>query len=204
MQLVHRIILSAALASSSAITLAATTVYTSQAPFLAQLAPGAYTETFDGLSNTAVPPSTFSSGAFAYSISAPDGLYASGQFLGTNYPTQSLTITFTSGNVFAVGANFYATNVSDAFQPTSMTLTLSDNTTVSYTPTSTATYRGFTSTAKLTSLTISAPGTSLYAGLDNLTVGALPITAAVPEPSSMALMTVFGLMGLGIARKRQR
>ncbi|HEY1092330.1 MAG TPA: PEP-CTERM sorting domain-containing protein [Burkholderiaceae bacterium] len=190
------------LASAFALTLlsvaahAATTTYTSSASFLAQVAPGAYTENF----NAAVDPGgLFSSGGFSYAISSPGELYFSGDFVGTNQIDSALTVSFTGGNVFAVGANFFATNISDEFQAVSLTLTLSDGTVTSFTPTSLSdSYRGFVSNLAITSLTISAPGQSLYAGLDNLTVGAV---SPVPEPASWALMGL-GVAGLLATRRR--
>jgi hypothetical protein len=188
------------LAALAAPSFAATTVYTSSASFMANVAPGAYTESFDGLPQAA--PDSFAGGAFAYTISAADGLYGSGEFIGTSLPDQALTITFTSGNVSAVGGNFYATNISDAFQAVSITLTLSDATTVTFTPSSVLdSFRGFTSTLTISSLTISAPGAGLYAGLDNLTVGLA--AAPVPEPAS-ALLLALGAAGLLVARRTRR
>ena len=192
----HRFLLAVGLAALSASPFAATTVYSSSASFMANVAPGSYTESFNDLPSS--PPTTFASGAFSYTVSAPGGLYGSGEFLGTNLPNQALTITFAGGNVTAVGGNFYSSNISDAFQSVAVTLTLSDSTSVTFTPTSvTDSYRGFTSTLAITSLTMSAPGVSLYAGLDNLTVG----VTAVPEPASWALMGL-GVAGLLAARRR--
>ena len=197
MRIAHRFVLALGLAALSASSFAVTTVYTSSAAFMANLNPGSYTENFDGLPSS--PPTSFAGGAFSYSVSAPSGLYGSGEFLGTNLPNEALTITFTSGNVTAVGGNFYATNISDAFQSASVTLTLSDSTTVTYTPTSVAdSFRGFTSNVTITSMTMGAPGVSLYAGIDNLTVG----VTAVPEPASVLLMAL-GVVGLLVARHRK-
>lgn len=196
MQAAQRFVSAVALTVLSASSFAATTVYTSSASFLANVAAGAYTETFTGLSVT--PPSVFTNGTFSFSVSAPSGLYGSGDFLGTNQVNEALTVNFTSGNVTAVGGNFYATNISDAFQAVSMTVTLNDGTSSTFTPTSAAdSYRGFTSTAFITSLVISAPGGSLYSGVDNLTVG----VAAVPEPASWLMMGL-GVAGLLVARRR--
>ena len=197
MQTAQRLVLALGLAALSASSFAATTVYTSSASFLTHVAPGAYTETFNGLPST--PPESFASLAFAYTVSAPGGLYGSGEFLGANQPDEALTVTFTSGNVTAVGGNFYATNISDTFQAVAITLTLSDSTTVTFTPTSAAdSYRGFASTLTITSLTIASPGVSLYGGLDNLTVG----VSAVPEPAS-ALLMALGVAGLLVAGRRR-
>lgn len=199
MQRAHRLLSIAVLTCLSASAFAATT-YTTSASFMAQVASGAYSENFN--SWVTDPPAgalVFSSGGFSYSAFATDDLYLSAGYLGTSQINQALTLTFTSGNVTAVGANFFATNISDAFQAVSVTLTLSDGTVSTFTPTSMADgFRGFTSSTPITSLTFSAPGQSLYASLDNLTVG----VAAVPEPANWAL-TALGLAGVIAARRRK-
>ena len=200
MQTALRFLLVAVLALLSASSYAAV-VYNTSASFLAHVAPGSYTNTFTGLSSPPLgSPALFSGNGFAYSASSPGDIYLEGGFLGTNLPNFPLTINFTSGNVFAIGANFYATNLSDAFQAVSMSITLSDGTTETFTPTSLAnSYRGFVSNVAITSLVLLAPGVSLYAGLDNLTVGRAAL--AVPEPATWLLVGL-GLVGLLVARRR--
>lgn len=197
MQLANRLVSAFALTLLSASAFAATTTYTSSAAFLPQVAPGAYTEAFTGLINPA--SGSFSSGGFSYNISAPNDVYVNGDFIGTNQENDPLTLTFTSGNVTALGGNFYASNFNDAFQSTLITLTLSDGTIESFTPTSVSdSYRGFTSSGVITSLVISGAGLNRYAGLDNLTVGTV---SSVPEPTSLAMFGL-GLAGLLAARRR--
>jgi hypothetical protein len=201
MPFARHLLSAAALCLMSVSATAATTVYTTSASFLAQVAPGAYTETFTALSNPPPGPATFSSGGFAYTAFAPGDLYLAGGFLGTSQISEALKITFTSGNVTAVGANFYSTNISDAFQAVSVTLTLNDGTLQTFTPTSVATsFRGFVSTVPITMLTMSAPGAALYAGMDNVTVGR---AALVPEPASWLLLGL-GLGGVGLLAARRR
>ena len=194
----HRLLTVAVLTYLSASAFAATT-YTSSAAFLAQVAPGSYTENFNGWVTD--PPTgslAFSGGGFSYSAFAPSDLYLTAGFLGTSQINEPLTLTFTGGNVTAIGANFFATNINDALQSVAVTVTLSDGTVASLTPTSMSdSYRGFTSNTAITSLTIGAPGQSLYANLDNLTVG----ITAVPEPANWALMGL-GLAGVIAARRR--
>jgi hypothetical protein len=199
MQPAYRVLPALALACLSASSFAVTTTYTSSAAFLAQVTAGAYSESFDGLANPPAGPVSFGGGSFAYSAFATSDIYLAGGFLGTNQINEALTINFTSGNVTAVGANFYTTDISDAFQAVSVTVTLSDGTVQTFTPSDIASsYRGFVSTLPISSLVISAPGQALYAGLDNLTVG----VAAVPEPAHWLLMSL-GVAGLLIVRRRQ-
>jgi hypothetical protein len=202
MQPVHRFMSAAALALVCTSSFATTSTYTTSASFMGHVAAGAYTESFNALTELPLGAVDFSGAGFTYSVSSPFDLYASGEFLGTSSANQALTITFTSGNVSAVGANFYATDDLNAFQAVSLTLTLSDGTTTSFTPSSVLdSYRGFSSDLTITSLVVSGPGAALYAGIDNLTVGVG--VNPVPEPSSWLLMGL-GLAGLLAARRRAK
>lgn len=196
----HRFVSVAALTLLSASSFAATTTYTSAASFLSQVVPGSYLENFDGFDDAG--PAIFSGGGFSYAVSAASGIYGSGDFIGSNQPYEVVTISFTSGNVTAVGGNFFAVDNIDDFYANPVTLTLSDATTVTFTPSSRLdSYRGFTSDAVITSLTLTMPTvafTSRYPSLDNLTVG---VAVPVPEPSSWLLMGL-GIAGLAAARRR--
>jgi len=196
-----RILSAAALTLLSASAFATTTVYTSASTFLAAVAPGAYFQNFDGLDDPAPGAAAFSGGGFSYTAFAPQDLYVGGGFLGTSQISEALTLTFTSGNVTAIGGNFFISDYNDNFQSVSVTLNLNDGTSVTWTPTTFAdSYRAFTSDVAILSLTMSGPGPSLYASIDNLTVGA----AAVPEPGTWALMGL-GLAGLAtLARRRNK
>lgn len=176
---------------------ASPTTYVSRSDFLTHLAPSSYTESFDGLGNGPSGPQTFGTGAYAFTAFAPSDLYLAGGFLGTSQINEALTVTFGAG-VRAFGADFFTVDLTDTFQPVLVTLTLSDGSTTSFTPTSLAdSFRGFVSTVDISSFTVSGPGNSLYASLDNLTVG-----SAVPEPSSFALAAL-GIAGLLFATRRR-
>lgn len=201
MKSVFRLLPAATLALLSLPALATSVVYTNSVAFLADVAPGQYTENFDGLLSPPSGPFGFSGGAFNYSASAPSDLYLEGGFLGAAKDNEALTITFAGGNVRAIGANFFATDFFDAFQSVSLTLTLSDGTVETFTPgTQTDSYRGFISDIAITSLVISGPGADHYAGLDNLTVGGVP-GGQVPEPAAWSLVGL-ALAGLLVTRRR--
>lgn len=201
MQSYHRFLSVVSLTLLSASSFAATTTYTSAASFLPQVTAGSYLENFNSFDDEG--PATFSSGGFSYAVSATSGIYGSGEFIGSNQPYEVVTISFTSGNVTAVGGNFFATDISDSFFANPVTLTLSDATTVTFTPSSLLdSYRGFTSDVVITSLTLTVPTVafnSRYPALDNLTVG----VAVVPEPSSWLLMGL-GVAGLAAVARRRR
>ena len=190
MKLVPIALAVATLAFSAAVS-AQTTTYTTAATFLANVAPGSYTEGFADPFFSGELSASFSGGAFAYTVSAPGGLYGNGSLIGTNLPNEILTVTFTGAAVTAVGGNFWATNISDAFQATPVTLRLSNGTTSVFTPASetAGSFRGFTSALAITSMTIASTA-AVYAGMGNLTVGAV---APIPEPGTWLLM------GLGVS-----
>lgn len=194
---VHRIATTLAAVAVVAQAHAGTTTYTDRSSFLTALAPGFYTETFIGSETT-----SFSGAGFGFTVAAPDGTYASGTDLGANQVEQALTITFTGHPVTAVGGNFYATDINPDFLPESLTVALSDGTTLVYTPTGKDTFRGFVTTSSISSLTVAfaAQGMGRYTTVDNLTVGTN--VALVPEPGQWALMAL-GLSGLALLKRRR-
>jgi hypothetical protein len=192
------------LAAAVAPALAVTNIYTTQASFLANVAPGAYTEAFTRTSFAFVPSATFSAGGFSYTATATGGgnaVYLSGSFLGNAFGNQSLTLTFGGGGVTAVGGDFFITNIDEEFLAAPVSVTLSDGTSATFTPSAAGTpYLGFTSTTPITSLVMRVAGTTRFNTIDNLTVG---LAAVVPEPGSYALMLA-GLFALGTFAKRRR
>ncbi len=171
-------------------------IYTNKGTFSQHIGNG-FTNTFTNQPST--PASSYASGGFSYTISAPGGLYSNGDFLGTNNANQNLTINFTGAAVTAIGGNFYATNINDVFQSVAMTILLSDGTSTTFTPNNANTFRGVTTNIAITSLVLSAAGANTFAGLDNFFVGVSD--AVVPEPASIALLGL-GLAGVVAMRRR--
>jgi hypothetical protein len=187
---------------------AQTTTYTTSADFLAAVQGASYTETFDGtLEAVSAVSYSFLQNGFGYTVTVPPPtfdtmpVYRNGIFIGNLTDGESLVFTFTTGNVTAVGGNFFLTNLTDNFVSSPITVTLNDGTTTTYTPTGVDTFLGFTSTVAITSLTLSVTNIATYNSVDNLIVGT---TSAAPEPGSLALvLPVMGAVGM-VIRKRQR
>ncbi len=180
---------------------AQTTTYTTPATFAPMVAAGSYFEDFnDELVFGGEPTANFAGGAFSYTVSAPGTtLYGEGSFIGTAGANLALVVTFTGAPVTAVGGSFYATNFSDQLQAVPITITLSNGSVTTFTPTSLVnSFRGFTTTSPITSLTLSPPGGGLYGGIDSLRVGSV-----VPEPGTMALWLA-GLAAVGGVAVRRR
>jgi hypothetical protein len=176
---------------------AATTIYTDSASFLAQTQPGGLFVDFTQADVDAGPSFTYEGGGFSVTFTAQTTVYRSGSIIGNNLPNETLTLTFGGTLPTALGGNFFVTNISDVLQAVPVTLTLSDGTTTTYTPSTVAgSYRGFVSTVPIVSLVMAAPGASLYNSVDNLTVA-----AAIPEPGTY-LMMALGLAGIAAARVR--
>jgi hypothetical protein len=187
------------------------TVYTSQAAFLAAINPGYYLESYNSFPLAQVPsPINFSQGPFAYNATstasggAPSSFFMAGTtgdvWLSTNVNTDVVSYNFTSGNITAAGGFFFGSDINGAFALTDVTLTPSGGTPVTITGAQTNSFLGFTSTVPFTTLTLTAsqtPGTR-WPTANDFIVG----IAAVPEPTSLALLGIPAVGGLIWRRRR--
>jgi hypothetical protein len=188
---------------------AQTTTYSSQASFLSNVLPGYYLETFDSLTANQVltSPLSFSANGFSYTAAAPSGFVpeapnGSDVWLTTFDSSDPITFTFTSGNVTAVGGDFFPTDANGDLTNGNITVQLNDGTSVSLTNPKDTTFTGFTSKQTITSLTVTSDGAS-WASANNFIVGVAG-TATTPEPGTTALLLSVGAVGLVALRRRRK
>ena len=191
----------------------AATLFTNSTAFVNNLQSGFYLENFEGLA-VASAPTTFSVNGFSYTTTAPgDTLYVnpatanSTKALSTDTAGAGIAINFTSGNVTAVGGNFFLSDFGANPVAGNLTINLSDGTSeiVSSVASSNLPFRGFTTTGStfITSLNLlpfTATAPFQFNTLDNLYVGqAQAQSTAVPEP-----FTIIGTLVGGTAALRMR
>ncbi len=189
-------------------------IYTDEASFTAAIEPGYYLEEFNKYAAWGPMASPISLGpvnGWQYDVSASYGnlwgLSTDGGdgALSTEWPDSLLTITPTgSQEVKAIGGWFFATDWDGNLMAATIRIELSDGTVEEYTSSTIAyDFRGFTSSVPITSLSVSVPGNphdvnyyGAYPTLDHVYVG-------VPEPATMSLLVLGGLVGL-IRRKGRK
>ena len=158
-------------------------VFTSRAALMAHVSPGYYEENFDSLGgfNSYGPVLSFSGNGFTYDAFAPFGLFGiavsgSDNALSTFAASDSVRLTFTSGNVTAVGGEFFNTDINGGFVPGAIVVTLNDGTT-QLVPRNyhNSLFRGFIARRGqfITSLEVFGQTNIFFATVNNLIVGQL-------------------------------
>lgn len=186
-----------ALASTGAL---AGDVHTSEASLLGAMAGGFSFNDFNTVADGPTDSLSYNMGAFSYEITTgavpSSGLYNEGGVISTESNFDSLIINFTSGNVYAIGANIWATD--PGFDPAGavMIIGLSDGTVEIFPSGGPDAFYGYTSDTAITSVAIRAVGLGLrYATMDNLYVGTTNNLIVVPLPS--AAWAGLGMLALG-------
>ena len=190
---------------------AASITYTDQSVFNAAVT-GQVTRNFAALNGYYPSPLDVSFSGYTISASANGmpGLFVGnpGGLFSTNTANEPLTFTFTGTLPTAVGGLFFTTDVNFNALSSTLTVSLNDGTFINLPAPSalnlTGAFAGFTSDVGITSLVVGGPfSTSLaFATVTSLYVASGP-SATVPEPST-ALMSVVGLLGLVVYRKRMK
>jgi hypothetical protein len=182
-----------------------------QAEFEGLVQPGSYLETFETFIQNTVQPNSlpFTGNGFTYTLDSP-GFDGDGFFVGNSGPPNGnwlsalsnqdpINASFTSGNVTAIGAEFFLIGSGLNETAGSFTIDLSDGTSQNVTTTvgNERAFVGFISTVPITSLSFAESAvTTATVALDNVHVG-----AAVPEPWHAGLVTALAALGFGVARR---
>jgi subtilisin-like proprotein convertase family protein len=148
--------------------------YTDRTTFLTHVAAGFFDNPFADAVPGDIPSVSYTNGGWAYTVTASsDDLFNDTGLISTNLASDAIVVTFTGTPVTAVGGNFWASDVSVAPTGTDITITLSDATTVTFTSTGPTDFRGFTTAAPITTITIDAPDTggNFWPTMDNLIIG---------------------------------
>lgn len=189
---------------------AGVTTFTSRSSFEASLPAGNYFNNFSAVPDALSSPVSSVTGtggtpSIGYTITAPTsglGVFPDSGFkaVGNWNQSQPMVITFNTDNVFSAGGDIWLSDINGNRLAGTITVNYSDGSSVSVPSTTTGSF-GFagitTDVSALSTMTIlnNAGG---YLNVSNLSVA----TAAVPEPSSIALAAV-GVAGV-IARCRRR
>lgn len=185
----------------------AATVYTNLASFLGALT-NSYTENFSSLTNTTsgstTAPQNFSGNGMSFSANTQPGandlwtiVNGGTKWLSVGGGSNSLVFSLTSGNITAVGGNFFLTDFPGSFVAGTINILFSDTTSTNWSPSSTADFIGFTFDTPVTSMTLSRAGNTDFATAGTITVG------QVPEPTTTALVLVAGSGLLWWSRRRR-
>lgn len=133
------------------------------------------TNSLGGLPNT--NPINLTVGTTSVSMGAPNGMYTTATFVGTNTATDVLTITLGPG-VYGFAANIYATDINDAVTTGDLTVTYSTGFSETRTVTAASEFFGYTSTTPITSVTIACANTVApfkWPTINNLSLATNPI-----------------------------
>ena len=138
------------------------------------------TITFDDL--TSVPannPTNFTMGTTNVSMSAPGGMYSSGDFLGTANPNNPITITF-NPPVYGVNATYFTTDINDNIISGNITITYSNGNVQSRTVTTNTDTFGYFDNNYISSIVLSSSTTvpNRYVSIKNLAIATNPTSCS--------------------------
>ncbi len=183
---------------------AAAITTTNSSYFNSQLAAGSFTTNISSLGQGLLPNTeTLSGNGFTYDVTSVlgGGLFGIPTGLTTNANGSTLRFDFTSGYVTAVGGDFFSTDATGALDGGSVTLVLSDGSTITINNSSLTSFAGFLSPGVFITRLNITPGAASYATAD-FTVGDVVTTnGSVPEPATFGLLGA-GLFAGGLLRKR--
>lgn len=165
--------------------------------------PTAVLNDFNTVADGFAPSVSYNFGAFAYEISATNGLFNNGGTISTNSPSDALLITFTSGDVRAFGGDWWGTDFDFNQIQAQITITLDDGTSETFNtnPNNGPRFGGYMSDSSILSISIAAnnsQGADAFPTMDNFRVAVVPL-----PPAAWAGLGMLGLIG-GVRAARRR
>jgi opacity protein-like surface antigen len=184
-------------------------VYENEASFEGVIAPGYYLNDFNNITIRGDRGTfeDFAGKGFAYTMTAPEnGLWGILQSptngaMSTGDSGDALIISFTSGNVTAVGGTFSLTDVDGKTVDGTVKVTvfLNNDTSETFEPFAAGSFRGFTSDGPMIiSLSFSSDTPATFPTLDNFYAG------RVPDGGTTLVLLGGALTGLGVLRRKFR
>lgn len=160
-------------------------IYTDRAAFLTRVEPGYFENPFTNVTvRTFGIGYRYRQGDLAYTLATDLLPIDGGGFLTytmsgviTTYDARAkIVVTFTGGEVTAVGGNFWATDADEAPIAMNVTIALSDGSSETFVASSRSDFRGLTSAVPITSVTVESgdsqsPAIFSWTTMDNLIVG---------------------------------
>jgi serine protease inhibitor len=127
----------------------------------------------------ATNPTIFTLGATTINMSAPGGMYSSGDFIGTTNPNNPITITF-NPPVYGVSANYFTTDIADNIIPGNVTLTYSNGHVESRTVTTDTDTFGYFDNNFISSIVFSSTTNvpNRYVSIKNLAIATNPTSCS--------------------------
>ncbi len=151
-------------------------------------------ENFGGFDGFYASGLTGGTGASAWTATASGGLYASGGIMSTNYGAAALTFTFSDPTVFAIGGNFFLTDIDFGLVIGTVIVTSNNYSYVYSTNGVASTFAGFISTSgAIQSISIRPLMGSNYSSATTVAIG------FVPAPAVLGVFAAAGLI-----RRRRR
>lgn len=135
---------------------------------------------------------TGGSGATAWVATGAGGFDASGGVFSTTLPAEAFTFTFTSGDVYAIGGNFFNRDADFTALPSVIRLTTSAGVSYVHFAGGADSFGGFVSTSgAIQSIAFIPYGSTAgaYGAVSNLSFG------VIPAPGAVALLGLGGLIG---------
>ena len=127
-------------------------------------------------------------GSTNVSLSAPGGMYSSGDFVGTKNFGEEITITF-NPPIYGISGNYFGTDINDNIITGNITAAYSDSAIDSRTIATDSESFGYFSVAGLTDLVISSTSSGQFISLKNLSIATNPTGTETLDLTILPLVT---------------